>query len=360
MIMGKTESVILYLCIYMASGFLFTLGVRAKRGGGPFFILAILIPVVFAANRYFVGTDYGTYLNKYHYLAEHSFSEVLLGEGGLREIVIYVISRVSMFCGGEHAFFGVFALATYLPVGVTIKKDYRNVSLFLVILLFLTGLFTNSMNIIRQVAAVSLCFYGLQFVYKRNPWKYTAIIAIATLFHTSAIVGIIAYFLWDKHTQTTPFFASFLTTCGIILSTFTFREILQVATRLPFFSNYSIYLDDTTQANNYLILVHIAIYVLLFFVRKQMNALDKRNRLLYLLTFIGICLEFTGFSLVYAKRIAMYFYELPSIVLIAQTPLLFRGRMRSIVYIGVILFAISLFIIEYAVLGHSNVIPYRV
>lgn len=359
MTMGKVESVVLYLLIYLTSSLFFALSVRAKRGGSPFFVLAILIPVIFAAVRYQVGTDFGSYLNRYQHLTACSFADFLSSENILSNIAIFMIAKISMFCGGSQTFFGIYALLAYLPVALTVKKEYRAMSGVLVTFLFFTGLFTDGLNALRQVAAVSLCFYGLRFVYSRQLWRYIGTVAVAALFHTSAVIALVIYFLWDKDKQKVSLYASVLTICGTVLTAFTFRSILQVLTQLSIFSHYSIYIEDATRTNNHLALVHLALYIILFMIRRQMNALDKRNSLLYLLTFIGIVLEFTGFSLIYAKRIAMYFYEIPSVILIAQTPMLFRNKSRLVVYIGVLLFAVSLFIIRYAVLGHADVIPYR-
>lgn len=356
--MGKIESVILYLLLYLISGLLFALSVRANKGGSPFFVMAMMIPVIFAARRYLVGTDFEIYLNKYHHLAASSFSDFLSSEDIWGHIALYCIAKISMFCGGSQVFFGIYALAAYLPVGLSLKKEYRASSL-LAVFLFLTGLFTDGLNVMRQVAAVSLCFYGLRFVYARHFGKYLGIVAAATLLHSSAFIAVVIYFLWDKDRQKTSIFPSVLAICGTVLAAYSFRDILQILIRFPIFSRFFIYVEDTTKANNYLIFVHIALYAALLLVRKHMNALDRRNNLLYLLIFMGICFEFTGFSLIFAKRIAMYFYELPSIVLLAQTPLLFRNNDRIVVYVGVLLFAISLFIVRYAVLGHGNIIPYR-
>lgn len=358
MILGKTESVILYLLIYLLSALFLTLGVRANKGGTPFFILAILIPVVFAANRHYVGTDFRTYLNIYHKMSDITFGEFLSSGSYIDSLATYLIAKTSKLLGGERIFFGIYALAIYLPVGLAIKKGYRATPLVIVVTLFLTGLFTDGMNVMRQVAAVSVCFYGLQFVYTRQFAKYVAIIAMATLIHSSAIVAVVIYFLWDKNRQKVFVYPSVAITCSIVLAAYFFRGILEVLIRFPLFSRFVIYIDNTAKANNYLIFVHIAVYIVLLLIKNHMNALDRRNDLLYLLTFMGICFEFTGFSLIYAKRIAMYFYEIPSIILLAQTPLLFRDNVRVVVNIGVLLFAISLFIIRYAVLGHANVIPY--
>ena len=272
----------------------------------------------------------------------------------------YIIAKISKVLGGAKTFFGIYALAAFLPVCITVKKEYRIISYVLVMFLYLTSLYTTGLNIIKQAAAVSICFYGLRYVYSRQLGRYILTIVVAMLFHASAAIAIVNYFLWSKYRRNISLKTAFLVIIGSIVLAFAFRKILQVLTTFSVFSKFAIYIESEIMANNNLIFVHMLVFVFLFLIKKPMISMDRRNALLYLLVLIGICLEFSGFFVIYVKRIAMYFYDIPSIVLLAQTPLLIRGKEKTIMYAGVLIFGISLFVIQFAILGHAHVIPYRI
>src|SRR5690554_4193783 len=67
-------------------------------------------------------------------------------------------------------------------------KDQRYLYPFLGIVILFGPEFLSWMNGIRQMLAATMFVFAIQFIQKRQLWKYVGTIVLASLFHTSAIV----------------------------------------------------------------------------------------------------------------------------------------------------------------------------
>jgi transmembrane protein EpsG len=75
-----------------------------------------------------------------------------------------------------------------------IKKDSANV--WLSVLLFVTiGQYYISFNLIRQIISAGIIFSGSKYLYERNFKRYLLVILIASLFHKTAAIMLIFYFV---------------------------------------------------------------------------------------------------------------------------------------------------------------------
>lgn len=64
------------------------------------------------------------------------------------------------------------------------------------VFLFLSlGQFYCSMNFIRQTLAGVICLFALPYLQRRKFWQYCAIVLLASLFHTSALIMLVFYFI---------------------------------------------------------------------------------------------------------------------------------------------------------------------
>lgn len=197
--MSNLGSLCLYITIYGASAVLvcFSQGLKARWGRCLLQLAALMLPVLLAGFRYGVGTDYYNYEYDYSNYSGMGFSELLAANGILNGWGEWLLSRISFYLGGKQAFFALFAFCTYLPV-VSALKHYRNTNWFLVVFAYLLGPFTSGLNIMKQALAVSIVFYGLRFVYDRKPFRYLLMIVLAMSVHTSAVIALPLYVLYEK------------------------------------------------------------------------------------------------------------------------------------------------------------------
>lgn len=155
-------------------------------------------------------------------------------------------------------------------------------------------LFT-SLSIIRQALALAICFYGYRFIVKRSLIKYILCILIAALFHPSAGVAIIIYWL--------PFLKFRLV---VLLS------IISIVAKPLFFymlnilGVYTSYLDGKMdiEGGKYTQLIYFLLFIICFVLGSKNIDKNKCNLFnVLLLSFVFV--SFLGAHL--GGRIAFYF-----------------------------------------------------
>lgn len=149
--------------------------------GLPFFLVAAL--------RYRVGTDYSVYLSL-------QVPEIMAGDYHRVELLYrYLIQFATYLLDGRsyQMIFVLTHLLIILAVFASIRRlswDYR----WSVLILFLTGWYNFSLNIMRQCIAVAIFLYALRYIMEKKPVRYLIAITIACLFHTTAVMYYPVYF----------------------------------------------------------------------------------------------------------------------------------------------------------------------
>jgi transmembrane protein EpsG len=164
---------------------------RSKPTGTSKFwaLVSASILVAVAALRWQVGTDYSTYNGLYAAYKATSWGDYsLFSEPGIR-----VLARLASWIHDDSAV--MFALASLVTVGLTVRTIYRHSPMFAlsVLLYVITGAWQGSFNGVRQYLACAIMFAGHRYVIDRKFTKYILVVILATLFHVSALVMV---FLW--------------------------------------------------------------------------------------------------------------------------------------------------------------------
>lgn len=356
--MENILSFILYITVYLISAVLMTRSIKKNRK--ILFIIALTIPIIFASLRYYVGTDYENY--HYTYI---SYSHIPIKEffkNGLNNLGLFVIVKIANIIGGEKVYFGICALLIYLLFVLGIKKSYSKNSLFLLIFLFLMQPFTVGLNIIRQTIAVSISFVNFENIYSKNFKKFLLLLFLAISFHTTAIVTLPMYFLYSKNSRQSYSWKSILIVLISIILFSNIQYFFPMLSSLSFLGKYSSYLSSTTTVgSNTSLLLKLMIIAFILLFKKRLEQHDEKNAFLILLLVISLCLELTGFFSAFIKRLSMYYYSIPSILLLSQIPIIAKNsRNKLALYLGIITYAVLLFLISYVILKQSNIIPYRI
>ena len=147
---------------------------------------------VTSAFRYRVGTDFGGYERNYniHY-REWTWSDFRWNE----EPGIRAITWLSIRIHDDAL--TMFILTALITVGLFMwtYAKYSTSFAMSVLLFVLTGPWTGSFNGVRQYLAAAIVFAGQQFIVERKLVKYALVVALASLFHISAMVLILLYFV---------------------------------------------------------------------------------------------------------------------------------------------------------------------
>ena len=117
--------------------------------------------------------------------------------------------------------------------------------------------------------------------------------------------------------------------------------------------------DVVRSGNNYSFILKFMVLLFLLMFRQRFISINPKNQLLFILMMIGVCFEFSGYFSTYVKRISIYYYNMPSIILMAQLPFFFKKDSRLVVKVLICAYAVSLFILSYVILRQSDIIPYQ-
>lgn len=358
--MDITTSTILYFTVYSVSAVLFSLSMKVRNGKNTFFFLALVVAVLFAGLRYDVGTDFYTYRNMYRNLSATSIRQLFLSDEVLDNLIPFVFAKAAKLLGGDWLFFGLYALSAYLPFMWLVRNKYQQIPAFLLAFLYLSGLFTTGFNMMRQGTAAVIVFCSFQYIYEKNFWKFSALILLAAFFHASAAMVLPIYFAYSSIEVNKKRWSMLLLLIPLTLAVVFYEEIILYFSQFRMFEKYLIYLDDGGNGTNREFFVHGLIMLGLWVARKPLMQYDSRNDLLYMLVFTGVVLEIIGFEAVFVRRIAVYFYNLPSIFLIAQLPMILKKKDYMISCSAIYIYAAVMFIVLFAILGHSNILPYKI
>lgn len=194
-------SAVIYLTTFLTAGACAYFGIKYKKVSLK--ILAIVLPLILATFRYSTGTDTLTYRQFYNDIGNEPFaaswSRVLLG--AMEPVIVLVAKLGAILHLGPSFMFGVFALITLIFLYATAKNFTKSrVWIFYTAMLFF--IFPESLNIMRQIAAVSVQAYVLSYIFrnfrdglKTNVWRCILLTLFAATLHYSSLLLIPVLFL---------------------------------------------------------------------------------------------------------------------------------------------------------------------
>lgn len=360
--MGIAESFLLYLSVYLLSAAFVHIwyhrGAKAKEC--ILLAIALLLPSVLAGVRYGVGTDFYSYERMYAFNARLSFRDLVEQNGFLSGWMIWAISQIAGYVGGEEMFFGLYAFLTYIFF-VDALRQYKNANYFLSAFGFLLLPFTAGLNGVRQALAVSIAFWSLKYVYQRNFFKYIMAVALAVMAHTTALVMVPVYFLYSPSGKKVWNFRAVMAVFGTAVMVAYMPVWIPYLVDINLFglSHFSMY-SERVFGRNYSFFLSLTILVVVILFQKGLFVVDSKYRLLIVMFAIGVCLEFSGYFSAYVKRISNYFSDIIDFLLLSQIPIFLRRGGKVWGYLSIAVYGIFVFFILYVILGQADVIPYRV
>ena len=185
------------------------------------FLLCSVCLIMVAGCRYYVGTDFGAY---YHYDRMLQFWENLrkLDEPGIR--LLYVLATHIH----ESGQFCIFFTAT-ITIGIQLYTIYNNTdNLGVAIILFVMMCWTSGFNAVRQGLAVAIVFSGISAIRDHDFVKYFLIVIIGFLFHRSAVVILILYFLANRKVTIGNIILMILICVAVLLSSDKLFQVVNV------------------------------------------------------------------------------------------------------------------------------------
>lgn len=184
----------IYVACFLSSTFMAYLASRSKDRGLIILcsVVSILIPCILGGLRaYGIGTDtriYAAYdcrgaLNAPDFFSFLESNRQELGYSALCYVVMKTLGHTN-WC------YFAYQIITISCVYVGFYKQRKKISLPFALLVWFFLFYSTTYNIIRQYMAASIIFVGFDKLEQRHYFKFTLHIAVAFLFHRSAIIAL--------------------------------------------------------------------------------------------------------------------------------------------------------------------------
>ena len=152
-----------------------------------------------AGLRYNVGTDFWNYYRWRALSWQTLWRRVLAFREPGFELLVKLVRAVANH--GQSVIL-VCAILTVTLYGRVYHRYARRYMLAMLLYLFL-GMWQGCFNGIRQYLAAAILLSGHRLMLERKFWKYCAVVLLASLFHASALIMIVPYFLYGRRPNAT-------------------------------------------------------------------------------------------------------------------------------------------------------------
>lgn len=343
---------------YLLITFIFFLCLLLKSKHNSIIIFLTLF--VFCALRYDVGWDYMSYISD----LERGYEEILDSRYELFSKCIFLIGSYLNF---YPIVFIIFAYLTLKIVYDSIKLYSVNPLLSWVVYYSMPLFFLSALSTLRQSLATVIVFYSYRFVKEKKFVYFFLCILIGSLFHISAVVGILilplVVFPINKTKNIIFFVLSFF------VSTIMYNYLISLNAGISSLTRLQSYiLNDEIVKPNKILYLYYAIGVFNFLFYNKLISYNSRNKdFITLFNFGLIILNLLSFEPISSLRISA-FYMLYIIYLVPYYVKFFTSKDHMIVqffiiasFLALSFFYIYLYVNSYNefVLEKVSFLPYK-
>ncbi len=263
----------------------------------------VIFLILFAGLRWNVGLDFGTYQVGYETVRSGDLN--ISAEPSLVFLLYFAPNLTAVFL--VYAFFSITYTVKYLK--------QNSVYFFVSLMLFFSNIFLRyDMGIMRQGLALAITLYSIKYAEKREFAKFIFFVFFAALFHSSAFMFLVVYFVVDKKFSLTTYF-SLTVLSAIVGLTNIWKYLLKLISYLPipmmekYINHYMSgkYIDVTisfSDAKTALLLLIFVIYL----SKCNDSSFKAKYRALVNIYFLGTCVSYAFKSfLTLSDRGADYF-----------------------------------------------------
>lgn len=325
-----------------------------KNKSSKFFeIIGLTIPILVCGLRYNVGTDFENYqIWFFQYLnAPISFEDKDFGFG-------IMIKIIQLFTVNPQILFIISAIIINILIMLFIKEntDFYDLGYFLFIALYF---YYSSFNIMRQWIAISIFLYSLKFIYNKKIIKYLICVALASVFHKTALLTIPIYFVFRMKINLKNLA---ILIGGLSVVVLQFENIITFAGQLLNLNieKYLLYFDATSSAGSngyaYAIMVVVLLCIILLTYKKYMNENKRGKEQILMLILAGIISLVGAGNMIFAR---LQFYFIPIIIVVIPNILkLIPQRQRQVAYFLVIILGM-LYMYRSLLINGGDPLPYQ-
>lgn len=346
---------------FVTFGLVFALNYFAMKSKRKFTRIALMMAgfillVLFVGLRYRVGTDYDAYLRMYDRIGSTSWNSIWAS--GTELLLTLVFKICSSFLSEPRLIFVILAILLFAPLYLA-NKQFGYKYLAYSILTFCIMFLPFGMNGMRQGIAMSFVLLSFTYLMKDRTRGAVISLIIAVLFHTTALI-VLPYFilfLIRKRKKINTTFWSLVLTGALSIIVLFFLNSLFLNSG---FSKYSYILGavDLEKMNLFSVVLYLPLAAFTFFLYPRGKA-DETVQEHKDLMISGLVFQLIGSSAQYLSRFALYFLIFAIFLMPELLQHVSDKRIRVLAKIIYLIYLITYFIIQFAVMGTHEILPYQ-
>lgn len=323
-----------------------------------FLILSCIELIVFTGIRNdTVGADTPVYVSALDLYSNFNFKELVVASNFYPnnfEFGYLWITKICAFLDLNHSIFLIIiATCIYTPTFRFFYK-YSPYPFLSITIYFGLGLFSYSLGIFRQFIAMSVILSGIEYIIQRNLLKWTLIIGISTLFHTTGLICYLIYFLYNLNFK------------KIFYATVFLQPVLYIASRpvlsflISFFPAYYRYLGtwrDEVNSSMSMIIVYNMILIACYVYNNKGIYTKNYYKLFINCVPLLCCIQAMAYSFAMLGRAIPYF----SIYITIAIPIMLRDLFspRHSIVMTIILDVLFILLFLYSNIDNQYILPFK-
>ena len=272
-------------------------------------------------------SDMITYVDMFHYTDTLSFSEII-GPRYFEDGYMIFTKIITFLTTNERFFIVITSFIILFGQYMFIKKYSSN---YLISMYIFIGLnfFDNDYILIRQGIALAILMFSIRYIEDKKLFKFIMCIVVATLFHQSALIFVLLYFISKiKCTKT-------IKMCCIPIFAIIFM-LRQFIMNIIYGFTYSNYIGRVQGSDGYTMLfLFIGIYILIVFSetimqnKEQKEEISVTENIFYWMYILAVVFQILSTAQSIVARLVLYF-SISLIILIPNTIQKFENKRLSL------------------------------
>ena len=327
------------------------LGIKTVQSKRKYVIFSLSVLLIIVCLRDFsVGADIPGYLSAFEKMRDYGLKEMLANAFSKKDPVYYISGWLFSKLFYSFRLWITFIAALYFfAVGKLIISE-SEIPLISIIAFICLGDFAFSLSALRQVIALSFVILSYPFLKSKKYLIFILLVIIASLFHQTAIVFLIAI-PFSKMKPGIIHFA--IITVSVVTVLFFKTQFLNLLSALIDVSRYQNYLSNNASVlsiSGFVIKSVVFIYALTY--SRQLCAKKPTDLIFFNLYFLGVVLQL--FSVIIAEmfRVSMYFSVFGLILLADASVCEKKFNVRILLQILLVTFLLIYFF-------KDGIFPYR-
>lgn len=276
------------------------------NGKKHFVLSACIILFLYAALRaHDLQPDIPIYVDYYNKYSKLSFGEIIaFFDGGHKDPFYYVFSWLFSRIFTDVQWWLAFVSLVYIIVaGIIIYRESENPLLSIIAFLAL-GYFEFSLSGLRQALALSFTMLSYFGIKNKNFILFAFLVLLASLFHRSALIFLIAYPIANTKLGAIHLFIALAVGVIFIFGETYIRDFLQ---NFLVDTQYEGYIDRTVGLTMSGFIIQFAIFGFCFVYYPDVSKKYPQADILYNLAFTGLLFQLFSSMIAEVFRISMYF-----------------------------------------------------